>query len=52
MSNPHEFLIGNDPIKEERRCPKCGSEPGYWDKNKCSLSIGKNLQGVLNELIR
>ena len=37
MSSPYEFLVGKEPIKKERRCPKCGSEPDYWNSSMCSL---------------
>ena len=37
MSNPHEFLVGKDPIKTKRLCKKCGGEPDYWDSSKCGL---------------
>lgn len=37
MSNPHEFLVGKDPIKKQKLCKKCGGEPSYWDSSVCSL---------------
>jgi len=43
MANPHEFLIGKDPIKEQLSCPKCGSLAQYNSSSRylcelCSFS--------------
>ncbi len=39
MSNPHEFLVGKEPIKEVRCCPKCGSPAPYYSggQHQCEL---------------
>ena len=39
MSNPHEFLVGKDPIKEMRICPKCNGEVWYYSggRDQCQL---------------
>jgi len=39
MANPHEFLVGKDPVKEQLSCPKCGSMAEYNSGNQyiCEL---------------
>jgi len=39
MANPNEFLVGKDPIKEQRSCPKCKSKAEYYSggQYQCEL---------------